>query len=63
MTFTNETLRDEDALIEKMERFGGGFASALAIAWRRADLGNRQRLRLAFGDLLESYRQFLGNSA
>jgi len=59
MTFTNETVRDEDALLEKMERFGGGFASALAKAWAQADAENRNRLRLAFGDLFESYRQFL----
>ena len=59
MTFTNDTVRDEDALLEKMEEFGGSFASLLAKAWRHADLQNRNRLRLAFGDLLESYRQFI----
>ena len=63
MGFNNETVRDEQALLDSMEKFGGGFASALAIAWQRADSDNRNRLRLAFGDLLESYRKFLGNSA
>lgn len=61
MSFSEETVRDEQALLDRMERFGGGFASALAIAWQRADQGNRDRLRLAFGDLLESYRQFLNS--
>ena len=57
--FSNDTIRDEEALLEKMEQFGGSFAHQIAIAWRYADLGNRNRLRLAFGDLLESYRPFL----
>lgn len=45
----------EGQLIDAMERIGGGFASALARAWRRADLDNRARLRREFGDLLQSY--------
>ena len=58
--FNEQTVKDEQALLEKMEQFGGGFASHLSIAWQRADQSNRDKLRDAFGDLLESYRKFLG---
>lgn len=49
------TPAEEHAAIKLMEQIGGGFASALAVAWIRADDGNRNRLRCAFNDLLESY--------
>lgn len=47
---------DHDALLA-MKKFGGGFASSLAVAWLRADSDNRKRLQDAFGDLLEDYRE------
>lgn len=47
--------RDQKAL-EAMQRYGGGFASALATAWQRADHDNGARLRTAFPDLLDKYR-------
>lgn len=46
----------EPELLQAMERVGGGFASALAVAWARADGENRAKLRVAFGALLCSYR-------
>lgn len=44
----------ENALIA-MRRYGGGFVSALAEAWIRADVYNRQKLALAFPDELREY--------
>lgn len=46
-------------LLKAMKNHGGGFASALAVAWIRADNGNRHKLRAEFADLLYSYRQWL----
>jgi len=45
--------------IELMERIGGGFASALAITWRRADLENQRRLMASFQDLHDQYESLL----
>ena len=39
-----------------MQRIGGGFASALGLAYHRADLGNQARILGAFGDLFEKFR-------
>lgn len=41
-----------------MERFGGGFATALSVALQRADSDNLQRLVEAFPDMIERYRNF-----
>ena len=48
---------DTDMLLaaEEMERTGGAFAEAIALAWFRADSGNRQRLIDAFSDLFERW--------
>ena len=40
-----------------MERIGGGFASALALAYFRADSDNRARMLAAWPDLFEKYRR------
>lgn len=40
-----------------MERMGGGFASALAVAYYRADSDNRARILAAWPDLFEKYRR------
>lgn len=40
-----------------MERIGGGFASAVANAFFRADGDNKKRLLCAFGDLFEKFYQ------
>jgi hypothetical protein len=39
----------------QMEVMGGGFASAIALAFYRADGHNRKRLLYAFGDLFERF--------
>ena len=39
-----------------MEKIGGGFASALALAYFRADGTNQARILGAFADLFEVYR-------
>jgi len=39
-----------------MEKMGGGFASALALAYFRADGTNQARILGAFGDLFDLYR-------
>jgi hypothetical protein len=41
--------------IVAMERHGGGFCSALAQAWFRADQTNKRRLEEAFAHLLTEY--------
>ena len=40
-----------------MGRIGGGFASALALAYFRADSDNQARILGAFPDLFEKYRR------
>lgn len=42
--------------IEAMERCGGSFAQALAMAYLRADPENRIRIKFAFPELFERYR-------
>ena len=39
-----------------MEKIGGGFAAALALAYFRADGTNQARILGAFGDLFEKFR-------
>ena len=39
-----------------MEKIGGGFASALALAYFRGDGTNQARILGAFGDLFDLYR-------
>jgi len=38
-----------------MEKYGGGFAEAIASAYFRGDSENKQRLLTAFGHLFERY--------
>ena len=40
-----------------MERMGGGFASALALAYFRADSDNQARILGAFPELFEKHRR------
>jgi hypothetical protein len=42
---------------QTMERMGGGFAAALALAYFRADGDNQARILAAFPDLFEKYRR------
>lgn len=50
------TATDLEAL-NMMEDIGGHFASNLAKAWKYADEANQERLKNAFGHLLENYRE------
>jgi len=40
---------------EAMQRHGGGFCSALATAWFKADGGNKARIEAAFPHLLDQF--------
>ncbi len=51
-----DKITDEE-VIDAMEAMGGGFASALAVAWRKADMGNRETLRQAFPYLYDLYKR------
>lgn len=53
--FNSRTELSEDEVLNKMIERGGGFAAALALAWKKADLDNRNRLRTAFAELYASY--------
>jgi hypothetical protein len=55
LTFTHA---DVQRAARCMELYGGGFASALAVAMGRADAGNLERLVQAFPDLIERYSAF-----
>jgi len=55
----DEGLHNEIELLHAMRDYGGHFASYLAVAWLRADTGNRRILRHNFNNLLETYHQFL----
>ena len=40
---------------EIAQQYGGGFVSALALAWFKADRGNKARIEAAFPHLIEEY--------
>ena len=42
---------------QAMDIWGGGFASALAVAYFRADADNQARMLAAWPNLFERYRQ------
>jgi hypothetical protein len=52
MTRTNYQLI---AIAETMQKFGGSFAKALALAMLHADTDNRQRIATAFPELMARY--------
>lgn len=41
--------------IERMEAYGGGFASALAIAYTKADPSNKQKIIQTWPELFEEF--------
>lgn len=41
-------MMDDEPVLAAMERYGGSFIQALAVAWRRADDSNRLVLKTAF---------------
>lgn len=44
------------SVFRTMSRYGGGFASAMAEAWFRADPYNRETIEKSFPDLVREYR-------
>lgn len=51
-------MTDEDyAIAQAMHRFGGSFICALGALYKRADPENRRRLKVAFPEYFEAYRQ------
>lgn len=55
-----QIMSDQDSVtrlevLDAMERHGGGFVHALAIAWRKADPTNDEKLRIAFLDYWRTY--------
>lgn len=58
--------RDRDERLhglQLMEKIGGGFASALATAWLRADMANRERLEAGFRHLFDRYTRMARREA
>jgi len=51
-------MEDNDhKVIEAMERYGGSFVKALAVAFYRADHINTQKLKSAFPEYWEQYKK------
>ena len=48
-------MNEPHKVLRTMEVYGGGFASALAIAWQRTDMRNFARLAETFADLYTQY--------
>jgi hypothetical protein len=49
----------DPAVLELMARQGGSFVTALAEAWRHADMLNSAKLMIAFHELYEEYEREL----
>lgn len=58
MKATDLTDAQQYASAKTMEKYGGGFASALALAFSRADLTNRATLLEAFSPLFMRYHRW-----
>lgn len=54
----NERATWDHRAARMMEKMGGGFAAALALAYFRADGTNQARILGAFGALFEKYRNY-----
>jgi hypothetical protein len=52
---TSEQHNELLTVLDAMERYGGGFVSALARAWRKADGENQAKLRDAFDGYYQQY--------
>ena len=46
-------------VLQKMEKYGGGFACALSLAWQHADRQNSARLMAAFPELYDQYEMMI----
>lgn len=47
----------DNEIADTMHKYGGGFASQLALAFKHADSFNKARIKVAFGDLFNQYRE------
>lgn len=47
----------DDQIVDAMQTYGGGFAQALAFAWRRADAQNQARIKATWPELFETHRE------
>ena len=52
------TLDQLNIISTNMEKYGGGFVSALAVAMQKADQNNLRILTNAFPELMEEYLNF-----
>jgi hypothetical protein len=52
------TLAEINIITTNMEKYGGSFASALAIAMQKADQNNLRTIVNAFPDIMEEYLNF-----
>ena len=50
---------DQHEMLLAMHKYGGGFASKLAAAWLYADNHNARKLEREFGDLRDTYWDFV----
>lgn len=56
--FTPIISDDEYKIVAMMEKYGGSFVKALAVAFYRADHGNFKKLKNAFPDYWKEYQDF-----
>ena len=54
-TFVTLTPHDQWQTVATMQRHGGGFCAALAVAWFKGDAANRRRIETAFSHLLADF--------
>lgn len=54
-TFATLPENDQWHTFATMQRHGGGFCAALAVAWFKADAANRRRIETAFSHLLADF--------
>lgn len=47
----------DQKVIDAMETYGGSFAAALSVAFRRADLKNFAKLKAAFPEIWKVYEE------
>jgi len=52
------TLAELNTISTNMEKYGGGFASSLAVAMVKADQDNLRRIVQAFPELMDEYLKF-----
>ena len=48
---------NEYKILETMRQFGGSFVSGLSELYQIADVNNREKLKIAFGDIFDKYEK------